>query len=89
MNNFLIFNKLILQILICIFELLEKNFKVLNTKLHNDCDNNNLLEFLFDCRLKSNIKCLVTNEIFETNENDKILSLPIPERENVISELFK
>ena len=82
------------EFLICIFELLEKNFKVLNTKLHNDCDNNNLLEFLFDCRLKSNIKCLVTNEIFETNENDKILSLPIPERENVtfincLNEFFK
>ena len=82
------------EFLVCIFELLEKNFNLLENKLYTKCNNSNLLEFLFDCKIKSNIKCSITNEIFERNENDKILSLPIPNKENItfmdcLNEYFK
>lgn len=82
------------EFLVCIFELLEKNFNLLENKLYTKCDNSNLLEFLFDCKIKSNIRCSITNEIFERNENDKILSLPIPNKENItfmdcLNEYFK
>ena len=82
------------EFLICIFELLERNFNLLSTKLYSDCENDKLLEFLFDCKIKSNIKCSITNEIFERNENDKILSLPIPNKQNItfldcLNEYFK
>ncbi len=82
------------EFLVCIFELLEKNFNLLTNKLYSDCENDKLLEFLFDCKIKSNIQCSITNEIFETNENDKILSLPIPKKKNIsfidcLNEYFK
>lgn len=71
------------EFLICLIELVEKNCKNLEYNLYENINNNNLIELLFDCKIKSIITCLKTNETFTKNESEKLLSFPIPKKENI------
>ena len=71
------------EFLVCFIELIEENLKLVSNCLYNDINNSKLLELLFDCKIKSHITCLESNEKFITKESDRLLSLPIPQKENV------
>lgn len=71
------------EFLICLLDLIDNNLKLVNNSLYNDMSNDKLLDLLFNCKIKSEIICSVTNERFLTNNTDIFLSLPIPNKSNI------
>lgn len=82
------------EVMVCLFDLLEKNIKCLEDTLLKDYNNNDLFKKLFYNQISSNIECELTNENFKKYESDIFLSLPIPNKENLnlkdcFNEFFK
>ena len=71
------------EFIICFIELIEKNLKLIPNCLYNNINNIKLLSLIFDCKINSHITCLESNEVFITTESDRLLSLPIPKKDNV------
>lgn len=71
------------EVLVCLFDLLEKNINSLDNNLLKDYKNKDLFKKLFYNQISSNIECQESNENFIKHEYDIFLSLPIPNKENL------